>query len=135
MVTRTPKFKYENDPYSYDNYKKDVIDTQLRLYKIIQGYTVTIPQEMFDFLQVLQQAANSGKYVEDNWLQIDGKGMNRLHNGTSMQNHLNQYRQGASSDPDSGLDPLLHLAARALMAYTRKKKGLNHPLDEGSLSL
>lgn len=91
----------------------------------IEGYTVTIPECMFDFLKVLQQSADSGKYEPDNWLQKDGVGCEHKTMYASIHRHVSNASCGLYPDHDSGLDHRLHAAVRLMMDYTRDKMGLN----------
>lgn len=75
---------------------------------------VFIPLEFDDVVLPLVEGAK--KYPGDGWL--GGKFFNRRDNHASMSRHLAEYYAGATSDKESGLDPLLHIACRALMAYT-----------------
>lgn len=75
---------------------------------------VFIPLEFDDVVLPLVEGAK--KYPGDGWL--EGKFFNRRDNHASMSRHLAEYYMGVTSDKESGLDPLLHLACRALMAYT-----------------
>lgn len=107
-------------------------------------YSIYWQSEFTDFLQVLEFGAK--KHGELNWLEPGGKksSFNDMH--ASMFRHLaesqSQQTLGHTSscccgnvsflgrgDKESGLDPLLHLAARALMMYTRLKRELYHPED------
>lgn len=85
---------------------------------------VEIPSEMFEFINVLYHSANTGKYPANNWLQKDGKTSDHKSMCASMFRHLAAAECQLEKDPDSGLHPLLHLAARSLMLYTRIKRGL-----------
>lgn len=84
------------------------------------------PLELFDFLQVLVDSANLGKYPENNWLREGSKAINSDSRSmcASMFRHLAEASTGRKKDKDSGLHPLLHLASRAMMLYVRKKRGL-----------
>lgn len=90
---------------------------------------IDIPPEMFDFIKVLKQSAASGKYPANNWLLANGTNADKKSNTASMFRHLAEHHNGHLSDSHSGLNPLLHLACRALMAYTRIQRGLKHPND------
>ncbi len=85
---------------------------------------VEIPTEMFEFINVLYHSANTGKYEPNNWLKPDGQNSDHKSMCASMFRHLAAATEGKDKDTDSGLHPLLHLASRALMLYTRKKRGL-----------
>lgn len=92
-------------------------------------YTVTIPAEMYDFLVVLQDSADSGKYESDNWLKPDGNSIDNKSNYASIFRHVAEASTGSTQDKQSGRHPALHAACRLMMTYTRWKKGLIHPLD------
>lgn len=83
--------------------------------------------EFFDILKVLEFGAN--KHGKVNWLQADGKKSSEKDMHASMFRHLAQSSAGIRHDEESDLDPLLHLAARALMLYTRRQRGLVHTND------
>lgn len=91
----------------------------------INGYTITIPEYMLDFLQVLQHSADSGKYEPNNWLNKDGKGCDHRSMYASIHRHISHCSVGDYKDRDSGLDHRLHAAVRLMMDYTRDKIGLN----------
>lgn len=93
-----------------------------------------IPIEMYDFAKVLARSASSGKYPPNNWLQYDGKKCDHKSMHDSMFHHLAESYSGVTKDRESGLHPLLHLACRALMMYTRYENQLVHPLDMKSLT-
>ncbi len=72
----------------------------------------------------------------DNWLEPNSKKMDHKSNHDSMFHHLSeslvlQNIQGIENrnDHESKLDVLLHLACRALMAYTRGQRGIRHDDD------
>lgn len=84
--------------------------------------------EFFDIIKVLEFGAK--KHGKANWLERGGKKSNHKDMHDSMFHHLSEsfaMEDGYSAvrgDRETGLDPLLHLACRALMCYTRKKRGL-----------
>ena len=98
-----------------------------------------IQPEMFDFLKVVAMGAK--KYAMNNWLDKDGKRSAEKDMHDSMFHHLAEsYSLGQEalaeglnakfiSDKESGVDPLLHLACRALMLYTRRQRGIVHTED------
>lgn len=92
------------------------------------------PTEFDDVVLVLQQAAESGKYEPNGWL--EGKKFDRDSNIASIKRHVLEYRKGIMQDSESGLHPLLHVACRALMQYTldqrNTKETLSHDLDYSS---
>lgn len=79
--------------------------------------------EFLDFLKVLEFGAK--KHGNYNWL--DSKGTKSSHKDmhASMFRHLADSSAGIREDAETGLDPLLHLASRALMMYTRLKRGIS----------
>lgn len=93
----------------------------------IHGYTT--PFEMLDFINVMRQSAESRKYEDENYLKPNGRKCSVKQMHKSMMNHLVASILEERTDSESGLDPLLHLAARALMMYTRIKRGINHDED------
>lgn len=93
--------------------------------------------EFFDFLKIVKNG--SIKYAMDDWLTNNGKSASEFKMHDSMFHHLSEsYTKGKNikhhlpyrNDLDSGLDPLLHLACRALMLYTRRQRGLTHNDDK-----
>ena len=77
-------------------------------------------KEFEDIQKVIEFGAM--KYGKDTWL--DPGVLEHRKNCDSMFHHLAEHFAGIEEDHESGLDPLLHLAARALMAYTLKKRNL-----------
>lgn len=92
-----------------------------------------IPIELFDHIQILVNSYKSGKYPMNNWLEVDGKGMDDKSNLASMFRHLAKMTAGEVLDNDSGMEHDLHLAIRSMMRYTRRKKGLVHKDDQTCL--
>lgn len=84
--------------------------------------SIDIPIEMFDFLAVIGEGAK--KYSANGWLEPDGVGTSHKSMHDSMFHHLSESYCHSKADKETGLDPLLHLACRALMCYTRKKRGV-----------
>lgn len=80
-----------------------------------------MPVEFHDVVLVLQQAHESGKYEKNGWQ--EGIKFDEDSNNSSKQRHLDDLRQGLYIDEESGLDADLHLACRALMSYTLRKRG------------
>jgi len=80
-----------------------------------------IPEEFYDVALVLEMGAK--KYGKDAWLH--GISMSHRSNHESMSRHLAEAYCHKDIDHESGLDPLLHLATRALMEYTMKQRGLS----------
>lgn len=87
--------------------------------------TMELPEEFKEVYKVLELGAK--KYGANSWL--EGKHFTHRGNHASMSRHLAEAYNWKNTDEESGLDPLLHLACRALMEYTLKKRGL---IDEGS---
>lgn len=89
--------------------------------------TLLLPKELFDFIEVLRFGAN--KYGSMNWLEPNGVKSDRKQMLDSAFHHLADAWAGKKKDNDSGLHPLLHLASRAMMLYTREMRGLVHEKD------
>lgn len=85
---------------------------------------VEIPEEMLDFLKVLEMGAK--KYDNLNWLEPNGQKSSFKDMHASMFRHLANSQAGVRLDHESGLDHLLHLTTRALMMYVRLKRGIVH---------
>lgn len=83
--------------------------------------------EFYDLIQVLDMGAS--KYKKDGWLDADGACTSHKDNHASMFRHLAESSAGIKEDRESGLHPLLHLATRALMGYTRHVRGIVNPED------
>ena len=83
--------------------------------------------EFDDYLEVLVMGAK--KYEANGWLDPNGAKTSRKDMHASMFRHLAESSSGLTEDHESGLHPLLHLAARALMCYTRQKRGIKHDED------
>lgn len=64
------------------------------------------------------------KHGYDSWK--DPKNPSLIHkaNCASMFRHAAEVSCGIEEDPESGVDPLLHLAWRALARYERKARGI-----------
>lgn len=84
--------------------------------------------EFMDYLEIF--ALGAQKYDRDNWLEPDGKRSSHKEMHDSMFHHLAESFTGKEADDESGLHPLLHLIARAMMVYTRYNRGIIHPKDE-----
>lgn len=85
---------------------------------------VTIPPEFGHYLKVLQAGIDKG-YEPNGWLNDkNSPRMSHKENHDSMFHHLAESFNGAVKDGDSGIHPLLHLATRALMGYTRYMRKL-----------
>lgn len=78
------------------------------------------PIEFQDVYKVLDMGAK--KYSVNGWLKGDRFDTHKNHK--SMSHHLLESYRNLRVDHESGLDPLLHLACRALMEYTLIKRGL-----------
>ncbi len=83
--------------------------------------------EFIDFLKVMELGAE--KHGHYNWLVPNGKKSSHKEMHASMFRHLAESSSGRRSDAETGLDPLLHLASRALMMYTRIQRGIYHEED------
>lgn len=81
-----------------------------------------VPPEFSDITAPLDHGAR--KYGDGGIGWLEGKHFNHRDNHSSMCRHLAEHYMGVDADEESGLDPLLHLACRAMMAYTRKKRKL-----------
>lgn len=81
-----------------------------------------LEDEFLDFLKVLEFGEK--KYGKYSWLSEDGPKTNHKDMHASMFRHLAESYAGKRADDETGLDPLLHLASRALMLYTRLKRGI-----------
>ena len=78
------------------------------------------PVEFLDVVKVLNKSAE-GKYPPRGW--EDGTApIVPSKNNDSMFHHLAKITAGIELDDESGLDHHLHLACRALMAYTLRKR-------------
>lgn len=79
-----------------------------------------IPVEFSHVIKVLEMGAK--KYGANSWLY--GNHFDTHANHKSMSHHLLESYRNIRADHESGLDPLLHLAARALMEYTLQSRGM-----------
>lgn len=84
--------------------------------------------EFYDVDKVWEAGAK--KYGALNWLNSDGKRSTFKEYHDSAFHHLAQSYSKIRNDDETGLDHLLHVAANALMLYTRLKRGIKHPLDK-----
>ena len=80
-------------------------------------------EDFNDMLLVLEMGAK--KHGAHNWLKPNGSKSSHTQMHDSMFHHLSDSYVGKTQDEESGYHPLLHLACRALMYYTREKRGLN----------
>ena len=87
-----------------------------------------IPSEFEDYKDLLALAAKK-KYPANNWLQDNGLKSSFIQMHDSMFHHLAESLAGRRMDPESGMDPLLHLILRANMCYTRIQRGIRHGDD------
>lgn len=78
---------------------------------------IDIPSPVLDFIKIFE--AGALKYAANGWLDKSGAGTSHKEMHDSMFHHLAESFSGATVDEDSGEHPLLHLAIRAVMAYTR----------------
>lgn len=107
-----------------DIYHLIVTDALSELYELPKE---AITPEMFDFLKIVSNGAK--KYALNNWLDPNGVKCSESDMHNSMFHHLAESYSGFRDDEDSGLDPLLHLACRALMLYTRRQRGIKHETE------
>jgi hypothetical protein len=94
-------------------------------YKIIEESLVE--PEFKDYIEVLRFGAK--KHGNKNWLEADGKKSSHKDMHASMFRHLAESATGSKADKETGLHPLLHLASRALMMYTRQQRRIIHKDD------
>lgn len=104
--------------------------------------------EFEDIIKVFEMGEVKHPRLKDslpNWLEPDGNKSSFEAMHTSMFHHLAEsysntvnmelcdedgdHIRYARRDKESGLDPLLHLACRALMMYTRLKREIRHKDD------
>lgn len=86
-----------------------------------------VPTEFADILDVMEMGAK--KHGGNNWLNPNGRKSSLKDMHDSMFHHLAESFSGSRADAESGLDPLLHLACRALMTYTRIQRDIVHEDD------
>lgn len=89
-----------------------------------QYQNIEIPEEMYHWKLLMIEGAK--KHSPNNWLLPNGNKSGHKEMHDSMFHHLSLSFSGIRIDEESNLDHLLHLATRALMCYTRIKKGLNN---------
>ena len=72
----------------------------------------------------LEQVTDLGgsKHGYGTWKDINNPSLQHNSNCASMFRHLAEVQTGVQYDPESGVDPLLHLAWRALAAYECKAR-------------
>ena len=79
-----------------------------------------IPPEFNHTVKVLDMGAK--KYGANSWL--SGNHFDVHVNHKSMAHHLLESYREIRKDHESNLDPLLHLATRALMEYTLRSRNM-----------
>lgn len=83
-----------------------------------------IPEEwLIGLAQVLEMGAK--KHGLNSWLDKNNKSLEHKANNASMNRHQAEHYCGKVKDYESGLDPLLHLATRSLMKYSRRVRGID----------
>ena len=75
------------------------------------------------FIQWIAEVMEMGalKHGDNNWKGVKGKKSSHKEMHDSMFHHLAESFGGNRTDDESGLDPLQHLATRALMCLYIKK--------------
>ena len=106
---------------------KDTIKENMVRSLKVKWEEIKQPPELDDWKAVLSMGAE--KYGANNWLTPNGKKSSHNDMHASMSRHLEESWRGEMHDKESGLHPLLHLASRALMMYTRSKRGIVHEDD------
>ena len=81
-----------------------------------------LPIDFLDIVSVIENGAL--KYGSGSYLDTNNESMEHTANHASMSRHLAEAYCGIMHDKQSGLHPLLHLACRALMRYSRIKRGI-----------
>lgn len=78
-------------------------------------------------LEDMEKVSDLGgvKHGYGSWKNYDNPSLQHKANCASMFRHAAEVSCGIEEDPESGMDPLLHLAWRAMAAYTRKVRGYN----------
>lgn len=101
-----------------------------KLFELESTYPGILQEEFVDWLEIIEMGAK--KYAPNNWLLPNGKKSSEQDMHNSMMNHWRQsVQEGADAkDHESGKDPLLHLACRAMMVYIRRKRGIVHDEDK-----
>lgn len=94
---------------------------------LTRGEIAQLEYEFLDFLKVLEFGAR--KHGDSNWLEPNGRKCSHKEMHASMFRHLADSSSGALEDHETGFDPLLHLAARAMMMYARRRRGIRHKDD------
>lgn len=77
-------------------------------------------------LKDMEQVSHLGgrKHGYNSWKNPSNPSMLHKNNHASMSRHLAEFYMKVDKDPESGIDPLIHLAWRALAAYERKVRGI-----------
>ena len=90
-----------------------------------------IPVMFASALQDMEKVSDLGgtKYGYGSWKDPSNPSLQHKANCASMFRHAAEVSVGIDTDPESGMDPLLHLAWRAMAAYERKVRGI---ADEGT---
>jgi hypothetical protein len=115
-------YDYLPDSYSTDSF---FITNEKTVVKEVED---SLPIEFRDYREILEMGAK--KYGNLNWLKADGTKSSHKDMHASMFRHLAESSAGIREDHESGMDPLLHLACRALMMYTRYKRNIVHKEDK-----
>lgn len=68
----------------------------------------------------------AAKHGADSWLDQDNPSLTHKANHASMSRHLAEHYCGIEEDHESGLNPLYHLACRALMKAYRQDTGIDN---------
>lgn len=108
-----------------DSFNLEAFEADIKaLEKTSQSLNPTVPPEFGHVLKVLQAGIAKG-YEPNGWLNDrNSPRMSHKENHDSMFHHLAESFNGTTKDGDSGLHPLLHLATRALMGYTRYMRNI-----------
>lgn len=88
----------------------------------------SLPAEFYDILKVMEMG--NAKHGQDSWLDPSNPSLQHKSNHGSLGRHVAEYYCGMTKDLESGLHPLLHVATRSLMAYTRWKRGIQDEQKE-----
>lgn len=118
------KYEYVHSFTSEDRTERDDEPT----YRIGRPTKGLLPVEFLDVEKVFQSVIDDGKYKAHDWEY--GVKFDAMKNYDSMFHHLCEARAGQVRDSETGLHPLLHLATRALMAYTLERRERNEALEE-----
>lgn len=113
---------------------KDIDDTIQTLIALKYGLPKdAVVLELLDFFEVV--ALGAKKYAMNNWLDKAGVKCDHKSMHDSMFRHLAASSMGIRSDYESHKDPLLHLACRSMMLYTRYTKNLEANNEENLQSV